>query len=349
MPTASDFTGQILTVTGAIDPSELGVTMCHEHVLLYLNAANELGDLDVESYHVSLYARTDGNTLLSLSNYGLRWDAPGAPAPPFSPMTFAEAMRKVSIDGGAKIVLGTGFYRQDWLTPEILSMSVAKLEQRMVDDIVDGIEVPGGEPVRAGLIGEVGINTITGDDLTDFEKRSIEASCRAALRTGAAINFHTQIGSTWTIRKLVLDLCESFGMPLERVMISHLRPQERPSDPDAPPNPDTDDFLQSQLVMDRGALCSFDLIGHYGYQSSVDQNAAYSIADLLNLKPEYLQQILLSEDIYGNPDFFTQCIGYQYMNLNFAFMLNKANVTADQIAQMRVGNLQRVLPLVAPV
>ena len=33
------------------------------------------------------------------------------------------------------------------------------------------------------------------------------------------------------------------------------------------------------------------------------------------------------------------------MNLNFGWMLNKANVTADQIAQMRVRNLQRVLPL----
>ena len=120
------------------------------------------------------------------------------------------------------------------------------------------------------------------------------------MRTGAAINFHTQIGSTWSIRKLVLDLCESFGMPLERVMISHLRPQERADDPDGPSNPDTDDFVQAQLVMDRGALSCFDLIGHYGYRASVDQNAAYSIADLFNLKPEYLQQIILSEDIYGN-------------------------------------------------
>ena len=111
MATASDFAGQILTVTGAIDPGDLGVTMAHEHILLYFNAVNELGDLDAESYHVSLYSRTDGVTLLSLSNRGLRWDSPGAPAPPFAPRTFVEAMRKVSIDGGARIVLGTGFYR----------------------------------------------------------------------------------------------------------------------------------------------------------------------------------------------------------------------------------------------
>jgi phosphotriesterase-related protein len=332
----SDFAGQILTVTGPIDPGELGVTMAHEHVLLYLNPANQLGDLARESDHVSLYARTDGNTLLSMSNYGLRWDCPGAPMPPFAPMTFVQAMRKVSVDGGANIVLGTGFYKQEWQTPDVLNMSVEELEQRMVDDIVDGIEVPDGEPVHAGVIGEVGISTSTGDDLTDFEKRSLEASCRAALRTGAAINFHTQIGSTWRIRELVLDLCESFGMPLDRVIISHLRPQVRSTDADAPSNPDTDDFLQSQLVMDRGAVCCFDLIGHYGYQSADDQNAAFSIADLLALRPEYLQQIVLSEDIYGDADFFAQCIGYQYMTLNFCWMLNKANVTADQ---------QRLLPL----
>ncbi|MBV8545030.1 MAG: hypothetical protein JO093_24480 [Acidobacteria bacterium] len=343
----SDFAGQVLTVTGPIDPGDLGVTMAHEHVLLFLqnNPPIALGDLARESEHVSLYARTDGNTLLSMSNYGLRWDAPGAPAPPFAPATFVEAMRKVSVDGGAQIVLGTGFYKQEWQTPRVLNMSTEDLEQRMVDDIVEGIEVIDGDPVHAGVIGEVGISTSTGDDLTDFEKRSVEASCRAALRTGAAINFHTQIGSAWRIRELVLDLCESFEMPLDRVMISHLRPQVRPEDADAPSNPDTDDFLQSQLVMDRGALCSFDLIGHFGYQSADDQNAAFSIADLLNLKPKYLQQIILSEDIYGDAEFFAQCIGYQYMTLNFCWMLNKANVTAKQIAQMRSSNLQRVLPL----
>jgi phosphotriesterase-related protein len=343
----SDFAGQILTVTGPIEPGDLGVTMAHEHVLLFLqnNPTIELGDLARESDHVNLYARTDGNTLLSMSNYGLRWDCPGAPQPPFAPTTFVEAMRRVSIDGGAAIVLGTGFYKQEWQRPDVLAMSVEDLEQRMVADIVEGIEVPDGEPVRAGVIGEVGISTSTGDDLTDFEKRSLEASCRAALRTGAAINFHTQIGSTWRIRKRVLDLCGSFEMPLDRVMISHLRPQVRPADADAPSDPDTDDFLQSQLVMDRGALCSFDLIGHYGYQSADDQNAAYSIADLLNLNPEYLQQIVLSQDIFSDAAFFAQCIGYQYTTLNFCWMLNKAGVTADQIEKMRVNNLQRVLPL----
>ena len=345
MPTPSDFAGQILTVTGAIDPSDLGVTMAHEHVLLFIRPGAELGDVARESDHVSMFARTDGSTLLSMSNRGLRWDAPGAPPLPFAPMTFVQAIRKVSIDGGARIVLGTGFYKEGWQMPDVLRMSTEELEQRIVDDIVEGIEVPDGEPVHAGVIGEVGIDTSSGNDLSAFEKRSIEASCHAALRTGAAINFHNQIGSTWRIRELVLDLCESFGMPLGRVMMSHLRPQERAGDPNAPVNPDTDDFVQAQLVMDRGALCSFDLIGHYGYQSSVDQNAAYSIADLLKLKPEYLQQILLSEDIYGDAEFFAQCIGYQYMTLNFGWMLNKANVTADQIAQMRVGNLQRVLPL----
>jgi predicted metal-dependent phosphotriesterase family hydrolase len=77
----SDFAGQVLTVTGPIDPGDLGVTMAHEHILLFLqnNPPIELGDLARESDHVNLYARTDGNTLLSMSNYGLRWDAPGAP------------------------------------------------------------------------------------------------------------------------------------------------------------------------------------------------------------------------------------------------------------------------------
>src|ERR1044072_7472967 len=101
----SDFAGQILTVTGPIDPGDLGVTMVHEYILLYLNPAKVLGNLEEESYHVSLYSRLDGNTLLSMSNYGLRWDSPGAPPPPFSPLTFVEAMRKVSMDGGASIVL----------------------------------------------------------------------------------------------------------------------------------------------------------------------------------------------------------------------------------------------------
>ena len=54
----------------------------------------------------------------------------------------------------------------------------------MVSDLREG---PGGTGVRAGIIGEIGV-----DALSDQERKVLQASAEAQRQTGAAINVHVE-------------------------------------------------------------------------------------------------------------------------------------------------------------
>lgn len=340
MFTTSQLTGKIITVNGLIGPAEVGVTMAHEHLLLLFgppptaalspcstSSPCVLGDVTTETTHVKAYlspaSGSSGKTLISMSTYGLRWDTPGAPPPP-SP-SFVGALQDLANDSGAQIILGTGFYKEYWQTTATLALSISELAAIIVNDVFTG-----QSGVSAGIIGEVGITDPSPDvTISYFEWMSLIAACAAQAVTGLAINIHTDIGTPWPVRQLILTTLQQYGVPLGRVVFSHLDPSL------------ADEVTEAQTLMAAGALCCFDLIGHGDNDSAMAAGIFKLIGD------GYLGQILLSQDIYCAQLFFnaSPAVGYDYLSTTFEPLLTDAGVTAAQITQMRATNPQTVLPV----
>jgi len=318
--TLDEIQGKIMTVNGLIDPAKLGVTMMHEHVLISVNDEHFLFDPLIETAHCLEYVQAGGKTIVSMSNRGLRWDRPGAPPSPLP--SFGGALRQIAAASGVNIVLGTGFYKQDWQRPEVRNLSIGELEQIIVDDILEG-----ADGAQAGIIGEVGISDpVTSVTLPIFEWKSLVASCSAMFRTGAAILIHTDIGTSAAVRHLALDICDRLGAPLSRIIVSHLRPQ-LPAE-----------LQQARDFITRGALVCFDLIGHSEHSSGEDRAAAEGVATLIS--EGFLGGILLSEDIFDTQNFFglVPPVGYVYLTDTFEDMLRANGVNDEEIATMRVAN-----------
>src|ERR1043166_2858003 len=192
--------------------------MAHEHILLWygpppptppppppaLPPPLQLRDVELQTSRVNDYANAGGSALISMSSYGLRWDAPGAPPVlPFAPLTFVKAIQKVSTNSGAAIILGTGYYMQPWQSSATQALPITALCQTIINDIFNG-----NDGVHSGIIGEIGMDAPTVPTLVLFEWKSLVAACHAVIATGLAMNVHTEIGMPGQMRMLILDICE---------------------------------------------------------------------------------------------------------------------------------------------
>ena len=197
----SKMTGQVMTVNGPIDPSEVGTCIMHEHLFIdfwrdkapgYNAPATEVAhwseQLTLENLHLARsrkhikdnYLLTDeavtikdvmafrnvgGNTIVDVTNIGLGRD----------PL----ALQRVANATGLNIVMGSGWYQRFYHPKDMDQRTVQDLADEIICDVNLGV---GNTGVRSGIIGEVGIN---GNPLTPNEEKSVRASARASRTTGA--------------------------------------------------------------------------------------------------------------------------------------------------------------------
>lgn len=221
--------GEVMTVTGPVDPQVLGATLMHEHLLWDLTspARRGLGEPEVEitlenlhavtyrpgHFHgnhrmqdvtraireVSLFKAAGGGAIVEMTTGGI------APDP--------EGLARVSRESGVAVIMGAGFYTEPYLDAKTLGLSVEALADLMVEQIGEGAW---GTAVRCGIIGEIGCSW----PLTDFERRSLRAAARAQLRTGAAITVHP--GRHPQAPHEILDVLDDEGADLSRVVMDHM-------------------------------------------------------------------------------------------------------------------------------
>ena len=226
--------GKVQTVLGPIDPSELGPTVTHEHLLIdfrfmfrepsgeaerrlareeitlenrgwiaynhYSNIPNLLlADVDVAIDEARLFRRAGGGTIVDATTIGIGRDPIG--------------LARISRESGVNVVMGAGFYVDAVHPADMDSRSEDDLARTIVGDIVDGVD---GSGVRAGIIGEVGCTW----PLTDNERKSLRASATAQRETGAAILIHP--GRHETAPLEILDLLDGADADVSRVIMGHL-------------------------------------------------------------------------------------------------------------------------------
>ncbi|KAK2145639.1 hypothetical protein LSH36_667g01041 [Paralvinella palmiformis] len=167
--------GKIQTVLGPINPDELGLTLCHEHLSMKFDVAfvpptnpkykaYEEAELTLENigwirqnplsskvninlndaesamlYDVHEYKKCGGCTMVENSTIGLNRD-----------MDF---VIRVARETGVNVIAGTGYYVADSLPSSLISRSEEDLVKEMASDLTKGVN---GSDVKCGVIGEIG-------------------------------------------------------------------------------------------------------------------------------------------------------------------------------------------------
>ena len=113
---------------------------------------------------LQLFKQAGGDTLCDL------YDSCG-------PRLMAANLPRMSQESGIKIVAGTGYYMDCFLSEEVKMMNEDELADNIVKEIMEGI---GDTGVRCGVIGEIGCSW----PLTPIERRTLRAAGIAQRQTG---------------------------------------------------------------------------------------------------------------------------------------------------------------------
>jgi phosphotriesterase-related protein len=192
----------IMTVTGPVDPAELGPTDAHEHLFLQTPAQPDdtLDDFDRAVSELEQGEATGLAAVIDLTPIGLGRQP--------------ELLREAAFRTGVTIVAATGYHRDahyvagEW----VYGASVEELTARVISDLRHGMD---RTSIRAGVI--KGGASLDGPG--EHETRRLRAVAAASRATGAAVVVHTEAG---TGGPQVVDLLFGEGMTADRITLAHM-------------------------------------------------------------------------------------------------------------------------------
>ncbi len=299
---------KVITVRGPLDPADLGFTQTHEHLLCnmyWLTGAVDdlLNDTDLAIQELMLFKQAGGSAIVELTNNGLGRN----------PL----ALKRIADATGVHIVMGAGWYRDPFYPEEIKRRSTNELAAEIEADITRGV---GDTGVRAGVIGEIGVNL---DYITPAEERVLRAAARAHKHTGAAISLH---GEYFPIGLKQLDILDEEGVDLHRVIVGH-----------------ADSYLHldyHEEIARRGAYVEYDGIGRPHIYP--DEWRVRMLAEFI--RRGFAGHVLLGTDrcrrsdlhLYGGE-------GYDHALVSFIPRLKEVGISDETIQLMTTENPGQVL------
>jgi len=311
---------QIRTVTGNIEPHELGFTQPHEHLLISrgissdIDAALCIDNLDKSIEEVLEYKKAGGGTIIDAQPGGCN--------------RMAEGLVEISERTGVKIIATTGFHKHifycqnHWLFTQskdvIRNLFVHELEVGMFTQLEKNINCE-YISARAGIV--KGANDSI--NLTPTYAKCFSAAAQAANLCETPFMVHIERGSDAI--SLLCDIL-SWGIKPHRIIFCHLDRVVMPID-----------FYKRFL--DCGIFLEFDTIGRFKYHS--DEDEAALIKELLDRG--YEEQILCSLDTTRQrlKSYCNDAIGLTYLLTNFFPMLRQYGVTQRQLNKISGQNIQR--------
>ncbi len=338
--------GKVQTVLGLIDPADLGSTLLHEHILVdirpphWRNSDMTGYDIPIEDRFAIDYGKIDapgnvildkvgeaiselqamhrdgGRSVVELSCGGLH------PNP--------EGLAAVSRGSDVHIIMGCGWYVNDYQDPTNMDRSITSLATEMVDQIRTGAW---GTDVKAGIIGEIGCQS----PWQPFEQKVMEAAIIAMQETGAALSIHP--GRDADQPQQVADFLMERGCDMSRVVMSHI---------------DRTIFDQDRLFRwaDTGMILEFDLFGmestYYKWADIDMPNDGACVIWLRSLKERgHLPQIAISQDICYRTR-LKQCGGHGYGHIfrNVVPLLLRRGFNQDDVDQILIHTPARILTFI---
>lgn len=349
----SEQTGKVQTVLGVIDPSRLGVTLPHEHLICdarcnfkkpeetsdlimayrpltpdimwwfrYHNSQN-LDDLflldEKQAIVEALYFKSaGGNAIVDVTNASIGRD----------PL----ALARISETTGLNVIMGSGYYWGASYGSEMNTRSEEDIAEEIVRDVQKGV---GNTAIRSGIIGEIGCSW----PLQNNELKVLRAAARAQKATGAPLNIHPAFGVRESIIK-ILSILERAGADLSRTVISHVDTTLRES--------------KDRIKLVRtGCYLEYDSFGRevgFRFRPTANRlietpNDVQRTNELIELiEKGFINQILISQDICNKNNL---CAyggwGYAHILRNLVPCMLFKGVTAEQIDTMMVANPRRLL------
>ena len=196
-----------------------------------------LDDLDCIVAEVKRFAKAGGNTIVDLTNTGIKRDL--------------EKIRKVSVATGVNVIAGCGLYTSLTLPQKYTKMTEERIADEIISEIVKGDEKTG---IKPGVIGEIG----TSAELDAVERKSLRAAAFANIETGLPIYIHTYPWSRASLQ--AIDILTKEGVKPEQICICHLDVQF--------------DTEYLEMVFDKGVYAMFDNFGKEYYFTA--QEAVFS-------------------------------------------------------------------------
>ncbi len=347
--TSINRTGKVQTVCGLVEPSALGMTLAHEHLLVdqsfavrqiaatpserakwdqpitlqnrydvmangHLYRTNLIIDnIDEAIEEVGLFRRAGGGTIVDATSVGVGYDPAGLLA--------------ISAGSYTHVVMGGGYYTQVTHPPEIARQSVEEIAETIAKQVLDG-----SNGVRAGIIGEIGLSWPVHPD----EAKVLRAAVHAQKVTGVALTVHPGRNSSAPLE--AMRLIEQAGGDPARTIMDHVD------------NRIFDRETMRELAQ-TGCCLEFDLFGkedsHSWYPPTWPNDATRVDRMLWMMEDGYLDRLLMAHDCctksrlskYGGP-------GLHHIPLRVIPLMRAMGFRQAEIEKILTHNPARALTII---
>lgn len=301
----------IQTVNGPIKAEKLGITMCHEHLVLDLSRVrgdndSTFNDMDLIARELERMKAYGVESVIEVSCNDMGRDV--------------KKLKELSDRCGIHIIAATGYYLEPYHTEVVKKSSAEALCQIFCKEIQDGID---GTGIKAGVIGEIATSE---NAMAASEKKVLTAAAMAGRKTGCAITTHCQLG------KLGLEqssLLQKYGMNPEKIVLGHLDL--------------ANDRKYYEEVLKTGVNIGFDTIGKTAYLS--DTARADNLMWLLD--KGYEKRIILSQDVSRKSYLYESkhYSGYMAVMKDFIPLLTERGIGQETIHSLLVCNPARIFDM----
>ncbi len=307
---------KINTITGPIDPSEMGFTLMHEHIITINWSLREAFPHWVDREQVvkdavkKVKAAKDVgvDTMVDLTAINLGRDI--------------HIMQEVADKAEMNVIATTGFYYQE--EPSLAHWEADAIVAEILPDVEKGIA---GTSCKAGLVkcatDKAGV--------TGYTEKMVRVASRLHKATGVPISTHT--GFAEQQGTLQQDIMEDEGVDLSRVVIGHCGFHQ--------------DLDYLERIMKRGSYIGMDQFAYGPDVSSPDDMRVDTIAALC--KRGWAKRMVLSHDAgcysktfgHERPDFATNW-HFCYVSEGIVPALLKAGVSQEEVDKMTIHNPRAV-------
>lgn len=301
-------TAHVQTVLGPVYSEDIGRCLPHEHVICDFSPVTGkidhiLNDVELAIDELALFKAAGGCTIVDITPPDLGRNV--------------VALRTIARRSGVNIVTSTGWYRRAFYPPDLDVTPTGALAEIMVKELSVGI---GDSGVRAGLIGEIGVDR---DKVSAIEERVLRAAARAHLASNAPISTHS---SMYPIGHVQLDILVEEQVPPSRIVIGH-----------------ADTFLDIEYhesLLKRGVMLQFDTAGrHHIYP---DLRRVKTFVRLV--RAGWLERLLLSSDRCYRSDMVAfGGVGYAHVLTAFRALLLEHGLSSDEFDVVTIKNPARIL------
>ncbi|WHZ56850.1 phosphotriesterase family protein [Metabacillus hrfriensis] len=300
----------IQTVLGKLEPQELGVCACHEHLYVDLSRVKKnedtcLQDIELVTEDLESFAALGGKAIVEVTNEGMGRDA--------------EQLAEISRKTGLQIIASTGCYKDPFIPDDKKKWNRDQFAEWMITEIKDGIGETG---IKPGVIGEIGSSL---NEFKPIETELFHGAIEAAKTTKLPLSTHTTLG---TCALEQINFFQKEGLFLEKVIIGHQ-------------DLNTNDEIVLE-VLNSGAFAAMDTIGKENYRADEDR-----IRSLLTfIEKGFEDQLLLSSDLTRKShlkSFGGQ--GYDIVLRSFIPALKSHGVSGSIINKLLVANPQKAFSI----